>query len=330
MSIITLSWPELDSQIRCELLDELNPALCASVLRSLPILSIQTHAVVAGKQIYFPTRLALEDPEAAYTEDLSRQPHGRVNFDPSFQYVSLNYGPVSEAVPAWPIAQVAPEDLPRLDALGERIWKNLSNGDDALHVLMAREGTLASLPPTLATTPRRPFAAPREALTPREFVDFILSETDRIWLHEPQDAHDLRTGRGESHAGVGGQYFSPWVMVTGLIRSLAVVELAALNRLAAGERLKPRVLTEFLSELLLVPTGVTGYFGLPELCAVLKAVRSSCPSFVDPADLRRLLSALSTYVNRYNLWLHQGFPWRLGDQFKRMDELHRRPRTPAE
>jgi hypothetical protein len=261
---------------------------------------------------------------------MSTQPHGRINFEPSFQYVSLNYGPVAEAVPAWPVAQVAPDDLPHLEALGEQIWKNLCNGDDALHVIMAREGSLASLATTLATTQRRAFAAPAEALPPRDLVDFILSETDRIWLHEPQDAHDLRTGHVDRHAGVGGQYFSPWVMVTGLIRSLAVVELAALNRMAQRERIEPRGLTEFLSELLLVPSQVTGYFGLPELGAVLKLIRTSCPSFVDPAELRRFTSALSTYLNRYNLWLHQGFPWRLGDQFKHVDELHRSSRAPAE
>jgi hypothetical protein len=105
--------------------------------------------------------------------------------------------------------------------------------------------------------------------------------------------------------------------VTGLDRSLAVVELAALNRLAAGEEVEPRLLTGMLAELLLVPASVTGYFGLPELGAVLQVVRQSCRRFVEPAPLRAFLSLFSTYLNRYNLWLHQGFPWRLGDRFKR-------------
>lgn len=315
--VIHLTWPELELTIRCELLASLSPALCASVLRALPIASIQSHAVVAGEQIYFPTRLGLEDPGAAYQEDMSEQPPGRINFEPFFQYVSLNYGPVSEAVPAWPVAQVVEEDLPRLQALGERVWKNLLHGPGTLHVLVSREGEPVSLAAVRHAGQRRAYVAPAEVMAPRELTDFLVAETDRIWLDEPRDAESLRNGRGESEAGVGGQYFSPWVMVTGLIRSLAVVEVAALKRMAAGGRLAPRLWADLLSEMLLVPSGVTGYFGLPELCAVLKAVRASCPGFTEEAEIRRFAAAFSTYLNRYNLWLHQGFPWRLGDSFKR-------------
>lgn len=306
-------FPELGQQVRCQLLGELNPALCEAVLRSLPIFSVQTHAVVAGKQIYFPTRLSLEDPNAARSEDMSRQPPGRINFEPFFQYISLNYGPVSEAVPAWPIAQVVEADLPLLPKLGELIWHNLLHGADTLHVILSRAGLSASVP----DAGRRQHVAPTEGMNPRSLTELIVSETERIWLHEPQDSRELRTGRSNTEAGVAGQYFSPWVMVTGLIRGLSVVDVAALKRLSANGKMTPQQLAELLSELLLVTAGVTSYFGLPELGGMLKAVRASCPRFTDAAELGAFLSAFSTYLNRYNLWLHQGFPWRLGEQFTR-------------
>jgi hypothetical protein len=291
----------------------LNPTLCASLLRSLPIVSVQTHAVVAGEQIYFPTRLVLEDPSSATTEDLSAQPPGRVNFDPFFQYLSLTYGRITEAVPAWPVAQVVEEDVPRLPALGEQIWQNLLCGDHRIHVVLSRDDLPAPAP---AVAQRAPLA-PEGVMALPELSAFLLAETDRIWLDEPRDARHLRTGRSAGEAGVRGQYFSPWVMAAGTIRGLAVIDLPALRRLVADEKLPPLLAADFLAELLRVPAGVIGYFGLPELGRVLEVVRTSCTGSADPEELRQFLEAFSAYLNRYNLWLHQGFPWRLGDLFPR-------------
>jgi hypothetical protein len=310
---VTLSWSALDVTVRCTLLDDVNPQLCASLRRALPIVSVQTHAVVAGEQMYFPTRLVLDDPDSATTEDLSAQPPGRVNFDPFFQYLSVNYGRVSERVPAWPVAQVMEEDLPRLPRVGHRIWQNLLHEDHAVHVIVSPSDAPAGVPPGEL----RAFAPPEPALDAPELTAFLSAETDRIWLFEPRDALDLRTGRAPTRAGVGGQYFSPWVMATGLVRGLSVVDLPALRRFVSSEKLGVRAAADLLAELLRVPAGVIGYFGLPELGAVLEVVRASCPRLVDREELRRLLDAFGTYLNRYNLWLHQGFPWRLGDRFRR-------------
>src|SRR5215471_17082682 len=99
---VLLTWPALDVTVRCRLLEDINPTLCASFRRALPIVSVQTHAVVAGEQIYFPTQLVPDDLDSSTAEDQSAQPPGRINFDPFFQYLSVSYGRVSERVPAWP------------------------------------------------------------------------------------------------------------------------------------------------------------------------------------------------------------------------------------
>jgi hypothetical protein len=312
---VILSWPALDVAVRCTLLDEVNPRLCASLRRAVPIVSVQTHAVVAGEQIYFPTRLVLDEPDSARTEDLAAQPPGRINFEPFFQYLSVNYGPVTESVPAWPVAQVVEDDIPRLPRVGERIWQNLLHEDHAVLVVLSQGEASAGIPAAL--TEARAFAPPSPTSTATELTAFLSSEIDRIWLSEPRDARALRTGRAATHAGVGKQYFSPWVMAAGLVRGLAVVDVPAVRRFVAAERLDARSAADLLAELLRVPAGVLAYFGLPELGAVLDVVRASCPRFGDRGELRRLLDAFGTYSNRYNLWLHQGFPWRLGDGFPR-------------
>jgi hypothetical protein len=313
MPLFTMSWPALDVSVRCALLDEVNPELSASLWRALPLVSVQTHAVVAGEQIYFPTRLMLENPDSATSEDLSVQPPGRVNFEPFFQYISVNYGRLSEPVPAWPIAQVVDDDLQQLPRLGDRIWQNLLHEDRTLHVIVSRDGLPAAVP----AVERHPFVAPVPGMTARELKAFLLAETDRIWLAEPQDAHELRTGSSKRGAGVRGQYFSPWVMAAGIVRGLAAVDVPALRRFVTNKRLETPLAADLLAELLRVPAGVLGYFGLPQFGRVLEVVRASCPGLADPEELRPLLEALSTYLNRYNLWLHQGFPWRLGDLFRR-------------
>jgi catechol 2,3-dioxygenase-like lactoylglutathione lyase family enzyme len=61
--------------------------------------------------------------------------------------------------------------------------------------------------------------------------------------------------------------------------------------------------------------GVVSYFGLPQLGATLAAVDRCAGEVERLDDFTCLIDALLTYVNRYNLWLYQTFPWRLGTFF---------------
>ena len=117
-------WPQLNTALQVELLDDLSPQLADDLWRATPLFSIQSHAVVAGEQIYFPTRLILSAPDLAGTEVMNTQPPGRINFEPYFQYVALNYGPMTEPVPTWPIGQVVAADIDKLPALGRHVWEH--------------------------------------------------------------------------------------------------------------------------------------------------------------------------------------------------------------
>jgi hypothetical protein len=311
---VRLRWPQLDTAIQVTLLDDLNPGLANDLWAATPLTSIQSHAVVAGQQMYFPTRLILPDPQAAYTESMNVQQPGRVNFEPFFQYISINYGPVSEAVPAWPIGQVAAPDIPKLAGLGKHIWENLISRESPLLVVVEQADTEPQVV-NLAQLPAAHQTVTMVLDTWQAVRNHLEVETNAIWLAEPEDVRALRLGVNASDAGVYGQYFSPWIMVTGLTRSLAVVELASLVRLCRNPAFTVQHLATMLREMLRLSLGVIGYFGLPRLGATLHAVDQTVKQITERDDFTRFIGVLLTYVNRYNLWLHQTFPWYLGTLF---------------
>jgi hypothetical protein len=307
-----------DITVEVELLDDLNPALTNSLWEMLPVLSLQNHAVVAGKQIYFPIQLVLANPDSAYTESLDEQPDGRVNFEPFFQYVSLNYGTLTEPVPAYPLGQIVEADVPKLATLGKLVWDNLMSDDPPFVVAVERtdEQPLVFRPSkeTLHHAPEISADA-----TWNDVLHFIQTETDSIWLTQPADVEALRRGVLASGAGVYGQYFSPWVMASGLVRSLGIIELATLTRLCRNDDFTVDHLKTLLSEMLPLTIGVMGFFGLPQLGATLEAAQRVHPQIETRADFEAFITALLTYVNRYTQWLHQTFPWYLGRMFPRAD-----------
>jgi|SRR5690625_268091 len=129
---IELSWTGLEVSAKAELLTEFNPSLSERFIETLPFESIQSHAVVAGKQMYFPYRLL--DDTAYRWERMDKQPIGRINIEFNFQYLSINYGPMTEPVPAVPLAQIIEEDIEKLKMVGKEVWNNLLHEEQYLTV----------------------------------------------------------------------------------------------------------------------------------------------------------------------------------------------------
>ena len=69
---------------------------------------------------------------------MNRQPPGRINIELDFQYLAVNYGPMTEPVPAVPIAQVADRCLEDLKVVGRMAWDNLLFSDAFVTVLFDR------------------------------------------------------------------------------------------------------------------------------------------------------------------------------------------------
>lgn len=133
MEYIAINWEALGISIRAELLRSINPIICEKFYESLPYKSIQSHAVVAGGQMYCPYRLIV-DAKDCNTENMAAQAMGRINMELDFQYLSINYGEITEAVPAVAILQVVDEDIDKLRDIGQRVWENLLNNNDYIVV----------------------------------------------------------------------------------------------------------------------------------------------------------------------------------------------------
>jgi len=130
---VLIRWKTLGCQVKAEILNERNPRACEEFKKSLPYRSIQSHAVVAGGQMYCPYRLILDEKDCV-TENMAEQPPGRMNIELDFQYLSLNYDVITEAVPAVALLQIVDADLEKIPAIGERVWNNLLFSDEYIPV----------------------------------------------------------------------------------------------------------------------------------------------------------------------------------------------------
>lgn len=122
--IFTINWPKLEKAVEAELNEDQDRELQESFWNALPFSSIQSHAVCAGLQMYAPFRSVCLPSNPKY-EPMNEQAVGRVNLELDFQYLAINYGPMSEPVPALPIAQIRDEDIEEIKQIGKMAWENL-------------------------------------------------------------------------------------------------------------------------------------------------------------------------------------------------------------
>ena len=122
--VFTIRWPKWQKTVEAELLDQQDSGLRERFWNSLPSSSIQSHAACAGVQMYCPFRLVYKSSSFFY-EPMDKQPVGRVSLELDFQYLSINYGPMREPVPALPIAQVKDPFIDDIKIIGKMAWENL-------------------------------------------------------------------------------------------------------------------------------------------------------------------------------------------------------------
>jgi hypothetical protein len=136
-------------------------------------------------------------------------------------------------------------------------------------------------------------------------------EIERIWLNEPEDVAALRKGFIPSGAGAYGQYFSVLVMLGSEVRGLAIHAFSNLVTFAGSGRYDLAQLKDMAREMLRVTVGVVGYFGLRRFGRILGDFLEHLDEAASVAELQGLFEDLFTLSNRYQMWLHQTFPWHL-------------------
>lgn len=136
---VKINWPKLNTTITVKINDA-NPTLVGLLDTALPYRSLQTHAVVAGDQLYH--LVPLEDlivsgfchkesrltnctkytPADKKAPDRAKEPDGSV-FLSSFQHFVIKYGEVTEHQPVATCGNVIDEDMDKLRWVANEVWK---------------------------------------------------------------------------------------------------------------------------------------------------------------------------------------------------------------
>lgn len=148
--------------------------------------------------------------------------------------------------------------------------------------------------------------------TMKEFAEYIKDEVQKIWIEEPQDIYNIRHGCLKSEAGAYGQAFSPLVMLSGEIRYLGTHAFADLNYYCGQNKFSLEELIFMTKRMLATDLSVIGFFGLQEYGKQLAEFNQLLDTELDMEDFAAAVSQMFILTNRYQMWLHQIFPWGYG------------------
>jgi hypothetical protein len=151
-----------------------------------------------------------------------------------------------------------------------------------------------------------------EKMNVRELTDKIIAETDRIWLHEPDEVKRLRLGLIESGAGIDNQCFTTMVFVDGELRDLGAYIFWSLINVAEDQIFSLDHCKKLYRVIVPVGAGFLGFCGFEKLRAFHTEMEKTVDRLETKEEFREIVAALYTYVNRLHYWVHHMFPWHLG------------------
>jgi hypothetical protein len=154
----------------------------------------------------------------------------------------------------------------------------------------------------------------------KEVLNKIEKETEKIWVEEPLEVKKLRMGIIDSGAGTYNQYFSTFVFVDGDIRALGCY---CANGLARSADLKSTTLEQLKDQVSIfmpISAKFLGYCGLKSVWEFTQDVMEYLPMIQTKEEFGTLFGALSVYLMRLHMWVHNFFPWELGVFFPQKDK----------
>jgi hypothetical protein len=147
----------------------------------------------------------------------------------------------------------------------------------------------------------------------------IEREIEKIWLDEPYDIYALKKGYLPSGAGIYDQYFSVLVMLGGEMRALGIHIFADLIEFARSSDFTLSQLKIMAKRMLKIDCNVIGYFGLRDYGEILNKFYMLIDDISTKEEFQSILGLMFTLTNRYQIWMHQIFPWGLSMFFKKRD-----------
>lgn len=120
---LKVTWPEFDTSIKIELLEDKAPSVCKDIWDALPFSTIQGHALITGEMLFATTPVTsrVRENVTLYT----KLGIGGCYLGNSSQNIGIVYGKVTEPEGQTKWGQVIAEDIPALKAMGLANWRNL-------------------------------------------------------------------------------------------------------------------------------------------------------------------------------------------------------------
>ncbi|NLJ79252.1 MAG: hypothetical protein GX329_07810 [Tissierellia bacterium] len=145
--------------------------------------------------------------------------------------------------------------------------------------------------------------------TLRELKQVIEKEIEDIWVTEPKDIYNIKNGYLGSEAGVYDQYFTPLVMLSGEVRALGIHTFSSLLDFSEKSEFTLDILKTMTKRMLKIDVGVIEFFGLKKYGRILTSFHDLVDSIEDKEEFKDMITLMFTLTNRYQMWLHQIFPW---------------------
>jgi len=148
--------------------------------------------------------------------------------------------------------------------------------------------------------------------TVSEFIVYVERQIKEIWLDEPFDIYCIKNGYLGSEAGYDGQYFSPLVMLSGEIRCLGTHVFADLSVFCRQKEFTLAILKTMLRRMISTDVDVIAFFGLRTYGETLKNLDALVDQIEGRIQFEEIIDKMFMLTNRYQMWLHQIFPWGFG------------------
>ena len=150
-------------------------------------------------------------------------------------------------------------------------------------------------------------------------LEKIEQHTKDIWAEEPRDIFRIKNGYFPSGAGIKDQYFTTIVMLSGEMRALGIHIFPDLIHYCVQNMVDFPKILNMTKRALQIDLGVISYFGLEEYGILLDEYFEALEEMENMEEYLCITKAMFTLTNRYQLWMHQIFPWYLSVHFPKLD-----------
>ncbi|KAF4165494.1 hypothetical protein CNMCM6936_007836 [Aspergillus lentulus] len=313
---IKIKWPKLDATVTVKINDS-NPTLVKLLGTVLPYHSLQTHAVVAGDQLYHlvPLEQLIYTPADKKAPDRAKEPDGSV-FLSSFQHLVIKYGEVTEHQAVATCGRVIDEDLQTLRWVADEVWKSQCEAKQPIEVVVWDASKSEPDPKQISLFKFQRTGVSQEV---RSFVDEIHKETEKSWSSISEEIEKLHHGEAPEKPGSKNSYFGAMIFSSSVVRTLGYHVFDNILKLAATRPeftlqhliILFRELTPSISEFI-------GHLGVEFLRdsygkadKLIKEKIESNPNQEEAReDFLAIVSALGFYVNLLNAQNLHMFPWK--------------------